>query len=67
MGPHRNVSHTAILLKLSCDVLCSAVLAFLLYFIIGAVIMKFVRGASGMEIIPNYLIWKNFPFLVKVY
>ena len=24
------------------------------------------RGARGMEVIPNYTFWKDFPFLIKV-
>ena len=25
-----------------------------------------VKGARGMEIIPNYAFWKDLPFLIKV-
>ena len=28
--------------------------------------MYFVKGARGIEVIPNYTFWKDFPFLLKV-
>ena len=40
--------------------------AILTYFIAGALIMKFRKGASGKEVIPNYEFWFALPFYVKV-
>ena len=45
---------------------CSIILAFIAYFVIGAVIMAKVKGAQGMEIIPNIAFWKDLPLLIKV-
>ena len=28
--------------------------------------MKFLRGAEGKELIPNYNFWVDLPFLIKV-
>ena len=36
------------------------------YFIVGGLIMYFMRGARGVEVIPNYTFWKDLPFLIKV-
>ena len=36
------------------------------YFIIGAAVMYKVKGARGVEVIPNYLFWKSVPILIKV-
>ena len=44
----------------------SIILAVIAYFVIGAVIMAKVKGARGMEIIPNIAFWKDLPFLIKV-
>ena len=38
----------------------------IVYFIVGAVVMKFVKKAEGKEIIPNLTFWKAVPVLVKV-
>lgn len=46
--------------------LSRAILALVIYFIAGALLMYFVKGAHGIEIIPNYIFWKSFPFLVAV-
>ena len=40
--------------------------ALIIYFIVGALIMYFVKGARGVEIIPNLGFWKALPFLIKV-
>ncbi len=40
--------------------------AVMLYFIIGAIIMFQVKGARGIEVVPNYTFWKDLPFLIKV-
>ena len=42
------------------------VVAIVLYFIIGAVVMYNAKGARGVEMIPNYTFWKDLPFLIKV-
>ncbi|XP_072179606.1 uncharacterized protein [Diadema setosum] len=36
-----------------------------LYLVGGVLFMKYQRGASGTEVIPNYGFWKDFPGLVK--
>ncbi len=43
-----------------------ALLAFVIYLIVGAIIMYKVRGARGLEVIPQYLFWKDFPFMLVV-
>ena len=40
--------------------------AVITYLVAGALIMYFAKGARGVEIIPNYHFWKDFPFLIKV-
>jgi hypothetical protein len=42
-----------------------AFFALVTYFIVGALIMYFYKGARGLEIIPNYMFWKDLPFLIK--
>lgn len=39
--------------------------AFGVYFIGGALILKFLRGATGWEMIPNHEFWRNLPSLFK--
>ena len=36
------------------------------YFVVGGIFMYTQRGARGLEVIPNYSFWKDFPFLIKV-
>ena len=36
------------------------------YVVVGVLVMKYRKGAQGVELIPNYHFWKDFPFLVKV-
>ena len=36
------------------------------YFVAGAVFLKFRRGAEGVEIIPNVEFWKSLPGLIRV-
>ena len=36
------------------------------YFIVGALVMYFARGARGIEVIPNVSFWGDLPFLLKV-
>lgn len=38
---------------------------FLFYFIIGGALLYFLRGASGLELIPNIDFWRELPGLVK--
>ena len=38
----------------------------ILYFSVGAVVMKYRYGASGSDIVPNKSFWVMLPFLVKV-
>lgn len=39
---------------------------FAAYLFGGMAIMKFVKGAQGVEVIPNYGFWSSLPSLVKV-
>jgi hypothetical protein len=32
----------------------------------GILVMKFVKGASGVEMVPNLELWKGLPSLIKV-
>ena len=43
-----------------------AIAALIAYFIIGAIILYVVKGARGVEAIPNYTFWMTLPFLIKV-
>ena len=36
------------------------------YIVVGMLVMRFYRGAQGLEMIPNFSFWKDFPFLLKV-
>lgn len=36
------------------------------YFVFGAVLLHFIRGAQGIEMIPNLQFWKGLPYLVRV-
>ena len=38
-----------------------------LYLIIGVIIMKCVKGATGVEMIPNYKFWSDLPLLIRVH
>ncbi len=46
--------------------LCRVLGAVIAYFIIGSIVMFQVKGARGIEVVPNYSFWKDLPFLVKV-
>lgn len=40
---------------------------FVLIYVIGGILfLRFYRGASGVEMFPNYEFWKDLPFLIKV-
>jgi Mannose-6-phosphate receptor len=39
---------------------------FAAYLFGGMAIMKFIKGAQGVEVIPNYEFWAGLPSLVKV-
>ena len=41
-------------------------LAVATYVVVGVLVKKYWKGAEGVEMIPNYHFWKDFPFLVKV-
>lgn len=41
------------------------IVALVVYFIIGATVNYIYRGARGVEVIPNYQLWKGLPFLIK--
>ena len=38
----------------------------LTYVVVGVLVKKYRYEAHGMELIPNYHFWKDFPFLLKV-
>lgn len=40
--------------------------AVMVYIVGGILFLRFYRGASGVEMIPNYEFWKDFPLLVTV-
>ena len=40
--------------------------AVITYFIVGVIVMKFYKGATGKELVPNYEFWSDLPFLIKV-
>ncbi|KAL9647654.1 hypothetical protein ABK040_015144 [Willaertia magna] len=42
-----------------------ALVALMLYFIVGAILMKLKFQKTGLEIIPNIGFWKDIPFLLK--
>eukprot|EP00731_Ephydatia_muelleri_P037170 Em0407g2a len=39
--------------------------ALIAYFVVGAIIMYTLKGARGIEVIPNIGFWKDLPFLIK--
>ena len=44
----------------------SLIAAVAAYFIIGAIVMYTVKGARGVEVVPNFTFWKTLPLLIKV-
>ena len=53
----------------SCDYItsyCRALVAFISYFVIGAIILRVRYQKSGSDLIINKEFWKDFPILVKV-
>lgn len=45
---------------------CRFACIIIVYLIVGILVMKFVKGASGKDVVPNVGFWSDFPFLVKV-
>lgn len=45
---------------------CRAVLAFVIYFVVGAIIKKVQYNATGTDIVPNKDFWVLLPVLLKV-
>ncbi|XP_064392193.1 uncharacterized protein LOC135339861 isoform X1 [Halichondria panicea] len=45
--------------------ICLVLGAVIAYFIIGSIVMFQVKGARGIEVVPNYTFWKDLPFLIK--
>ena len=43
-----------------------ALIGIVTYFVAGGVYLYRVKGARGVEMIPNYAFWKDIPFLIKV-
>lgn len=37
-----------------------------MYFVIGAIVLKFQYQKAGIEMIPNYTFWMSLPHLIKV-
>ena len=44
----------------------SIILAIATYLVVGGIYMFKVKGARGLETIPNIAFWKDLPFLIKV-
>ena len=42
------------------------IVAIVAYVVIGMIAKATVKGARGVEMIPNLNFWKDFPFLLKV-
>ena len=40
-------------------------ICFLVYFFGGMIVLK-IRGASGLEVIPNHIFWLSLPLRIKV-
>ena len=40
--------------------------AIVAYIVVGMLVMRYYKGARGIEMIPNLSFWKDFPFLLKV-
>lgn len=38
----------------------------IVYVVCGVLFMKYKKGASGRELIPNYTFWSTLPVLIKV-
>ena len=67
MGPHfnvRSINDTSYLFTTYTH--SSALLALIIYFIAGILFMYFVKGARGLEMIPNINFWKSLPLLIAV-
>ncbi|XP_035688927.1 uncharacterized protein LOC118424462 isoform X2 [Branchiostoma floridae] len=46
--------------------MCILLTVFVLVYVAGGMLfLRFVRGAEGTEMIPNYEFWADFPYLVK--
>ncbi|XP_078572005.1 uncharacterized protein LOC144859336 isoform X1 [Branchiostoma floridae x Branchiostoma japonicum] len=46
--------------------MCILLTVFVLVYVAGGMVfLRFVRGAEGTEMIPNYEFWADFPYLVK--
>ena len=43
-----------------------AIVGLVTYFVVGGVYMYRVKGARGVEVVPNVVFWKDLPFLIKV-
>ena len=54
-------------LTITSTTICSALAGMIAYFIIGSIVNYKVKGARGLEVIPNIHFWKELPFLIKVY
>lgn len=46
-------------------ILILLLVAVVAYIVIGVLVMRFYKGATGIEMIPNLSFWKDFPFLLK--
>ena len=44
----------------------SLIIGVAIYIVLGVIVMKTKYSASGVDLIPNKVFWKNFPGLLKV-
>jgi len=47
-------------------VYCRCLVCLIVYFVGGILVLRYWRGARGVEQIPNYEFWISLPGLVKV-
>jgi len=47
-------------------VYCRCLVCLVVYFVGGLLLLRYWRGARGVEQIPNFEFWKSLPGLVKV-
>ena len=59
-------SHTGSNLKNAFPIYFRALVAFVSYFVIGAIILRVKYQKSGSDLIINKEFWKDFPILIKV-
>jgi len=45
---------------------CRCLVLLIVYFVGGILLLRYWRGARGLEQIPNFEFWKSLPGLIKV-